>query len=155
MAMNWYEYVKKYVWDEKKTPYFVKVDKLTKSQARSELFVYTLFLAILFGIIAAVLLSENGRAEGFRAVALGYYAFTVLCAAVALGGTKHLYAALYCVAAPVGAFLSIVYSGLRPDLATIDKYALLVVTLIWLRYAVRVVAIAKGYERMPEPADDA
>ncbi len=58
------------------------------------------------------------------------------------------------MAAPVGAFLSIVYGGLRPDLATLDKYALLVFTLIWLRYAVRVVAIAKGYERMPESADD-
>lgn len=154
MAMNWYEHVKKYVWNEKKTPYLVRVDKLTKSQAGSELFVYTLFLAILFGIIAAVLLSESGRQEGFMAAALGYYAFTVLCAAVALGMTKHLYAALYCVAAPVGAFLSIVYSGLRPDLATVDKYALLVLTLIWLRYTVRVVAIAKGYERMPESADD-
>lgn len=152
--MNWYEYVKKYVWDERKTPYLVRVDKLTKAQAQSELFVYTLFLAILFAVIAAVLLSESGRAQSFRSLALGGYALTVFAAAVVLGLSKHLYAALYCVAAPVGAFLSIAYSGLRPDLATLDKYLLLVFTLIWLRYAVRIVAIAKGYEAMAEAADE-
>ncbi|MFQ5828116.1 MAG: hypothetical protein ACE5JD_03035, partial [Candidatus Methylomirabilia bacterium] len=144
---SWYRFTKKYVWNEEKTPYFVGVDKLTRVQAKNEMFVYTLFLATVFAVITIASVAGIKLGGSYISVLVALYAFSVCCAAIFFGVTKNLRAARYCVAAPVAAFLSI--NGLRPDLATIDRYVLLAFSLIWLRYAVRVVAIAKAFHRMP------
>ncbi len=36
--MSWDKFIKRYVWDDIKTPYFVSVAKMTKVQAGYELF---------------------------------------------------------------------------------------------------------------------
>jgi hypothetical protein len=50
----------------------------------------------------------------------------------------------YCAAAPL-----VVY-GFHPNLNTIDHAVLIGFGLIWLRYSLRVVAIARVYRDMPE-----
>ena len=148
--MSWDKYIKRYVWDDNKTPYFVAVPRLTRSQADHEVFAYTFFLAILFGLISFLSLTENAPHGKSPGVAL--YAITVCCSAILFGATKHIYAAYYFAMAPVATLAYLVFVGFPPNLATIDKLVLVIVALVLLRYSLRVVAIARRYPNMPEDA---
>ncbi len=149
--MDWYSHIKKYVWDENKTPYFIRVHRLNKSQADHELFAYTFFIALLFAVISIISLTENAPHGRSDAVAL--YAFSVFFSAVLFGVTKHIYAAYYFAMAPLATLLYFVFRGFPPNLATIDKFVLVAITLGLLRYSMRVVAIAKAYPHMPQRSD--
>ncbi len=148
--MDWDKLLKRYVWDDAKTPYFIAVGRLTPSQARHELFVYTLFLGILFGVLAVAALSARHPHGHSDVVPL--YAFSVVCAAIILGITKHHYAALYCASAPVAGLAYFAVYGFHANLGVVDKVLLVAVMLVWLRYCVRTVAIARAYPGMPDPS---
>ena len=149
--MDWDKLLKRYVWDDAKTPYFVAVDRLTRSQARHELFVCTLFMTILFGVLAVAALSARHPHGHSEIVPL--YAFSVVCAAIILGITQHYYAALYCASAPIAGLAYFAVYGFHANLGTIDKVVLVAVMLVWLRYCVRIVAITRAYPGMADPSD--
>ncbi len=148
--MSWDKYLKKYVWDDAKTPYFVRVAKMNKVQANNEIFVYALFLAVLFGVVSVASLS--GDAPQGRSDAVSIYALSVVCGAIYLAMTKSFYAACYCASAPLAALLYFFLEGFRPGRGMIDELVLLAVTLAILRYSLRVITIAKTYDRMPDAA---
>ena len=52
--MGWYEYVRKYVWDDEKTPYFTGVAKLSRTQADKEIFAYAVLAGFLFAFLAVL-----------------------------------------------------------------------------------------------------
>ena len=148
--MDWQTIVKKYVWDEKKTPYFVSVDKLTIPQINSEIFVYSLFLAIFFGFLSIIAFSEQNSQAISIPYWVGFYALSVFCSAVALGMRKNVNASRYCLSAPVAVFFYItIYTEFASKAHTIEKYLPIAFTVIWLFYSIRVMAIAKYYQRMP------
>ncbi len=149
--MSWDKFVKKYVWDDTKTPYFVRVAKLTKVQAGYEIFSYSFFLAILFAVISVVSLSD--QAPQGRSEVVSIYAFCVVCGAIILATTKNSAAALVCASAPLAALLYFLLEGFPSGLGTIDKYVLVAVALGMLGYSVRVVTMAKAYPNMPDAAE--
>ncbi len=146
--MDWESFIKKYVWDDEKTPYFVATQKLNKRQAEHELFSYTFFIAVLFAVISIISLTET--APHGKSFTLALYAFSVSCGAVLLGVTKHLYAAYYVALAPLATLAYFSLGGLPPNLAAIDKLVLVVIALAFLRYSMRVVAITKAYPHLPD-----
>jgi hypothetical protein len=150
--MDWESFIKKYIWDDDKTPYFVSVHALTKYQASHELFAYTLFIGVIFSMIAIFSLTENAPHGVSRIMAL--YAFTVASSAVVFGVTKHVLAACYFALAPLATLGYFLFWGFPPNLATIDKAFLVAITLGLQVYSLRVVAIAKAYPTMPEKAKD-
>jgi hypothetical protein len=99
-------------------------------------------MAVLFGVLALAGLSPRAPHGGAAIVPI--YAFSVLCAAVVLGATRHLAAALWCAAAPLGALAYFALFGFHPNLDPADRVLLVVVVLAWLAYGARVVAIARG-----------
>jgi hypothetical protein len=147
MQLDWEKMFKRYVFDDVRTPYFVAVGRLTQTQARYELFVYTLFMAVLFGVVGVAALSTDlphGRAHS-----VPVYALSVVAAAAVFGMTKHAWAAAYCASAPIAAFLYFALFGFHPNLGPWDKTLLVVVVLLWLRYSWRVLAIVRAYADMP------
>lgn len=146
---SWEKYVRKYVWDRNKTPYHVGVEKLTQAQADNEFFVYVFFLATASAIVAFLSFAQFNAQGAALLLAAAIYAFSILCGAIGLGITKNLYASLYCGTAPLVVLLHHMINGFHPNLHEIDQYVVLALTLLWLRYAVRVVAIAKNYPSMP------
>lgn len=147
--MDWEALFRRYLWNETKTPYFVGASRLTRTQARYELFTYTLFLGVLFAVLAVAALSP--RLPHGDATIVPIYAFTVTCAAVLLALTRHPAAALYCASAPVAALAYLAAFGFHPNLGTLDKVVLVLVVLGWLAYAARTVTIARSFETLPEP----
>jgi hypothetical protein len=147
MQLDWEKLFKRYIFDDTKTPYFVAVARLTRTQARSELFVYALFLGVLFAVIAVASISTELPHRGALGVPL--YALSVVCAAVVFGLTRHAWAAAYCAGAPVAALLYFMLFGFHPNLGTWDKVLLVAIVLLWLRYNWRILAIARAYASMP------
>lgn len=141
--MNWEKLFKRYIWDDDRTPYFVAPSRMTRKQADYEIFAYTVFLGILS---AAVCLAALAYGVSHLIVV---YAFSVVVATVVLGVTKHLSAAWCCGAAPLMLLLYLLVYGFPAGLAPIDHFVLIVFALIWLRYAYRIVGIAKAYPAMP------
>lgn len=147
--MDWHNFIKKYVWDQDKTPYLVRVDKLTQEQARNESFIYTIVLCTV-AVVAALfaMASASGEPNVILVLAAAYAVSVGVCALI-YGFYKHVYAAIYCMTAPVAAFAYFLIEGFHPNLHTVDHVVLAIVMLLWLRYSLRVVAIARAYPNMP------
>ena len=145
--LDWEKLFKRYVWDDEKTPYFTSAGDLTRSQADNEIHIYSIFLGILFAIVAVastIDASPYGRSTG-----IAFYGFSVVCAAVILAFSKHHMAALYCAATPVAALAFLFLEGFSPKLVAIDHVVILAVLLLLLRYSFRVVTIVRCYPDMP------
>jgi hypothetical protein len=149
--MSWDKFIKRYVWDDTKTPYFVRVPKMAKVQASYEIFSYSLFLAILFAVVSIVSLSD--QAPQGRSDVVSIYGFCVVCGAIVLGMTKSSIAAHVCASAPLAALLYFFIKGFPAGLGTIDKWVLVAVALGLLGYSVRVVTMAKAYRDMPDAVE--
>jgi hypothetical protein len=140
MDLDWEKLVRRYVWDDTRTPYFTRASRLSPAQARYELFAYAVLMTVLFGVLAAL----SPRAPHGGAAIVPIYAFSILCAAVILGATRHLAAALWCAAAPLAVLAYFAAFGFHPGLEMTDRVALVVVVLAWLAYGGRVVAITRA-----------
>jgi hypothetical protein len=147
MQLDWDKLFKRYVLDDVKTPYFVAVARLTRTQARYELFTYSLLVGVLFAVIAVASLSTELPHRGALGVPL--YALSLVCAALIFGMTRHPWAAAWCATAPVAALLYFLLFGFHPNLGTGDKVLLIVIVTLWLRYSWRVIAIVRAYPEMP------
>ena len=147
--MGWYEYVKRYVWDDRTTPYLVRVPQLSQPQADRELFVYATFLTLLFsaGTIAALVLAKSQNVPLYYGAAL--HAASVVWCAIYLGFSKRPAAAVYLVSAPAVALAGFASGQLNPHLRPVETVLLSAFALLWLVYSLRVVAIARAYRALP------
>jgi hypothetical protein len=149
MDLNWEKFVKRYVWNDERTPYLTRVANLTRVQAHYELFGYSLLMGVLFGILSVMTLS--GKLPHGGAAIVPVYAFTVCCAAVILGFTRHPWAALWCAGAPLAVLAYFGYWGFHPNLEAGDKVLMVAVVVAWLLYSRRVVAVAQAWQRLTAP----
>ena len=144
-GLDWPGLVRKYVWDADRTPYFVGADRLTVSQARSELFTYA-FLLICLALGVTVIAGfglGSSRAGALGSPAAALYAVTLAAAAAVLSLRTHPLAALYCATAPVALLLGVLLDGIRPGMGAGEQRLLALFSALWLLYAVRVVRIAR------------
>lgn len=140
MDLDWEKLVRRYVWHDERTPYFTRVAKLTRRQAHYELFAYALFMGVLAGVLAVVSPS-NG---------VSLYAFSVCCAALLLGVTRHPWAALWCAAAPLVALAYWGLAGFDARIETGERVVLIIAALTGLAYSPRIAAVARALARAPE-----
>jgi hypothetical protein len=148
MHLDWIGLFKRYVGDEIRTPYFVPVARLSQLQAKNEIFVYTLFMAVLFGVIGVVSLSPTLPHGDTLSVSL--YCFLVAGAAAAFGFTKHRAAAAICASAPIGMLIYFTIFGFHPNAGGGDKVLQVIIALLWVGYSWRIVQIARAYPSLQE-----
>lgn len=146
MGMDWESLFKKYIWNEQTTPYLTAVTDLNQRQGKSEIFSYSLFLGVFFGIVALLAL---GKDHEQYAAGVGFYGFTVVCAAVIFGILKNYYAALYLSATPVASLAYLFIYGLGSERENVDTIIVAGISLLLLRYSLRIVAIARAYPTFP------
>lgn len=142
------KYFRKYVWDDERTPYLVSVARLTRGQIEYELRFYAVITGVLFALVSLAALSNNLPHGDARGVSL--YAFTQVCAALLLGMTRSAWAALYCASAPLAALAYFALFGFHASLGVADKVLLLGAMVLWVAYAVRLVAIARAHEGLAD-----
>jgi hypothetical protein len=141
------KYFKKYVWDDERTPYLVPVERLTRRQASYELHFYALIVGVFCGLLSVAALSNKLPHGG--AVIVSIYAFTVTCAAILLGTSRHPWAALWCATPPVAGLAYFAVYGFHPNLGVMDKVLLVCAMLAWLVYCRRLIAVARAYSGLP------
>lgn len=141
MNLDWESLVRRYVWHAERTPYFTSLARLSPVQARYELFAYALLTGVAAGVLAFAALSARTPHGGAALVPL--YAFSVACAALVLGATRHHLAALWCALAPLGALAYFAAYGFHPALGGGDRAFLVAIIAVWLAYGVRALAIAR------------
>ncbi|MGH6914438.1 MAG: hypothetical protein ACREH3_12125 [Geminicoccales bacterium] len=144
--MSWYGFIRKYVWNEQKTPYLVPVPTLSRAQARNELFSFSVLTAAFFFVIGLLSLLGVGFLAGSPGIAL--YSFGLCSSAIALGATRHQAAALTCATAPPVLLAYLLVYGFPPSLHLPDKLLIGAVALLLGLYAFRVVAIARAYRSL-------
>ena len=147
---DWEKSFKRYILDDEKTPYFTSVARLTRRQARYELFAYCLLTGALYSLVGVAALS--GRLAQGNSVGVALYAFTLVWAAILLAAVRLPQAAAYCATGPVAALLYLLLFGFHPNLGIGDQVLIVILLLAWLRYNFRVLAIARGFPDMPERA---
>lgn len=106
----WEKYVKKYVWDDDKTPYFIPASKLMRDQADKEIFLYCFFLVIPTALVIVAFMSALYRGD-FNNLALGVYGASILGCAAYLKIQKSTSAALFAISAPVVLLLHFAVNG--------------------------------------------
>jgi uncharacterized membrane protein len=143
MDLDWEKLVKRYVWHDERTPYFTRVARLSAVQARYEVFAYCLFMAVLFGVLAVVGLSQRLPHAGAAVVPL--YAFSVLCAAVLLGATRSRAAAVHCATAPLALLAYFAVWGFPPGLSALDHAVLIALPLAAFLYSLRLLAVVRAF----------
>ncbi|MDH5210440.1 MAG: hypothetical protein OEW96_02020, partial [Betaproteobacteria bacterium] len=79
------------------------------------------------------------------------YAFTVCCAAILLGATRHPWAALWCASAPLALLAYFAVWGFHPALESLEKVLLVLIAVVWLLYSRRTVAVARAWEGLSGP----
>ena len=102
---NCEKWTKKYVWDDEKTPFFISIEKLTKLQAKKELFLYLLFVGTPFGLIGFMSLAVITRVEHLGYLFLLIYSVTIMISLYFISATKSSYAAFYSATAQLVLFL--------------------------------------------------
>ena len=149
MDLDWEKLFKRYVWHDERTPYLTRVANLTRVQAQYEIFGYALFMGVLSGVLAVVTLSPTLPHGGTAFVPV--YAFTVCCAALILGFTRHPWAAFWCALAPLAALLYFAVWGFHSGLEFGDQALLVAVALGGLLYSRRLVAVARAWHGRIDP----
>jgi hypothetical protein len=146
---GWERLVKRYVWNDERTPYFTRVANLSRRQAHYELFGYALLVGVLGAVLSIASLSAelpHAHAEG-----VSLYAFSVCCAAVLLGATRHPWAALWCAGAPLALLAYFAVWGFHPALESAEKVLLVAIVAGWLLYSRRAVAVARAWHGLSGP----
>ena len=149
--LNWEKLFRRYVWDDRTTPYFTPVEKLHRGQANAEIMVYSLFLGILFAVVAIASLSADSP-QGYSP-GMALYGFSVVCAAVCFGVAKLYGGALYLSATPLAGLAYVLAYGLG-ERELLDTLMVVAVLIVLLRYSLRIVALARDYPELPEAPDD-
>lgn len=146
MGMDWESLFKKYIWNEQTTPYFTAVPELNQRQGKSEIMSYSLILGVLFAVISLFSIGKGAEQYGSG---VGFYGFTVVCAAVIFGIMKNYYAALYLSATPLISLAYLFLYGFGAERENVDTLIVTVLLLVLLRYSLRIVAVAKAYPTFP------
>ena len=150
--LDWENLFKRYVWDDRTTPYFVPLARLNRHQADNEILAYCLFMGILFGVVA--LTSMSGATPHGRSPIMALYGITVVLAAIAFGIAKNYLAALYLSATPLAGLVYLLIYGFRTDRHLVDTLLVALVVLLLLWYSLRVIGLARIYPKLRVPENE-
>ena len=108
----------------------------------------------MFGFVAIYALADDRSREVTIPLGGALYAFSVFSSAMVLGVAKNVTAARYCITAPVAVFVFLLGNfGGRSNPEQTNWYIYLALTVAWLLYSFRAVAVAKAFHRKPGEAN--
>ena len=151
MALDWEGMFRRYVYDEARTPHFVAVQKLTRTQAHYEVLFYAVLavpVAVLCGIAAL-----SGRLPHGDVPLVAFYAFAVAWAAALFAWNKNQIAGAFAATFPIAMLVYFVVFGYPSALAGNDRYLITIVIALLALYNWRLVRIGAAYPGMIDPPD--
>ncbi len=151
MALNWEKMFKRYVFDEARTPQFVAVSKLSRTQAHYEILFYTI-LVVPICLMSGVL-SLSGKLPHGNVPMIAMYAFVAAWATIVFAWNKNQIAGTFSATVPVALLIYFVSFGFPEKMSRGDSLLVIAVVLAWVAYNWRIVRIAAGYPEMIDRPD--
>ena len=147
---SWFHRVKKYVWDEEKTPFHLLPVEMHKKQAHNELFIYAAIEGILTAILIFGILAQIFMGGKIAYVPLLLYSLMLMGALYVLVNRKPIWAALVSSSPPLVMFGLLFWFGFHPNNTSFDKLILGGFLVFWVIYSVRILDICRNYPEMAE-----
>lgn len=151
MALDWERMFRRYVFDEVRTPYFVRVSKLSRSQAHYEVLFYGLLVVptcVLFGVAAM-----SGKLPHGDAPIVAIYALAAACATAVFAWNKNQVAGSFSATVPLAMMVYLAVFGFPLKMSHPDSMVLVAVLVAWAAYNWRIVLIAARYPEMIDRPD--
>lgn len=151
MALDWERMFKRYVIDDARTPHFIRVSKLSKTQAHYEILFYALLVVpvcIMLGVA-----SLSGKLPHGDAPMVAMYALAVAWATIVFAWSKNQIAAAFSATMPLALLLYFALFGFPLKMSGPDSVIVVMIVSAWAAYNWRVVLIAAAYPDLIDRPD--
>ena len=152
MALDWTRMFKRYVFDDARTPQFVRVSKLSRTQAHYEVLFYAMLvvpMCVMFGIM-----SLSGRLPHGESPVVAFYAFAAAWATIVFAWNKHQVAGTFSATVPIAMLVYLLVFGFPKTMSQPDSLILTGVMFAWAAYNWRIVRIAAAYPGLIDRPED-
>lgn len=150
MSSSWFQFVKKYVWDEDSTPYYLAPTQMHRRQAHKEVCFYAIFVGTFVGMVTTGALVQVYTTQETTYLPVLGYGLSLLAALYWLATQKHPWAVLYSASLPMAIFAVFFLYGFHPNNTYLEKVLLSGFLAFWLIYAHRLLNICRIYPDMEE-----
>ena len=151
MALDWEGMFRRYVFDEARTPHFVAVSKLTRTQAHYEVLFYALLVVPIAALAGVAALS--GRLPHGDQPLVAFYVLAVAWATGLFAWSKNQIAGALAATIPIGLLVYFAVFGYPSSIAGNERYVITGGVVLWALYSWRLVRIAAAYPDMIDPPD--
>jgi len=151
MALDWEKMFKRYVFDEARTPYFVSVSKLSRTQAHYEVLFYAMLVVPVCLVLGVASLS--GKLPHGNAPMISFYALAAGWATGVFAWNKNQIAGAFSATLPLAFLLYLIIFGFPEKMTRGDSFLVVGIVVAWAAYTWRIVMIATGYPDMIDRAD--
>lgn len=152
MALDWEKMFKRYVFDEARTPHFVRVSKLSRTQAHYEVLFYAMLVVPVCLMLGVAALSGKLPHGDLPIVAL--YALVAAWATGVFAWNKNQVAGTFSATLPFAFLLYLVIFGFPEKMTRGDSLLVVAIVIGWAAYTWRIVLIAAAYPDMIDRPDD-
>jgi len=146
MALDWERMFKRYVFDDARTPHFVRVSKLSRTQAHYEVLFYALLVMPVCIMLGAASLSGKLPHGNLPMVAI--YAFAAAWATIVFAWNKSQLAGAFTATVPLALLLYVAMFGFPEKMSRPDSFIVTALVMAWAAYNWRIVMIAGAYPDM-------
>jgi hypothetical protein len=151
MALDWERMFKRYVIDDARTPQFIRVSKLSRTQAHYEILFYALLVVPVCVMLGVASLS--GKLPHGDAPLVAVYALAAAWATVVFAWSKNQIAGAFSATVPIAMLLYLVVFGFPLKMSRGDSFVVSAIVVAWALYNWRVVMIAAAYPDMIDRPD--
>lgn len=146
MALDWERMFKRYVIDDARTPHFIRVSKLSRTQAHYEILFYALLVTpvcLMMGVAAMSGKLPHGDVPG-----VAIYALAAAWATIVFVWNKNQIAASFSATVPLAMLLYFALFGFPLKMSRPDSFIVVTIVVLWALYNWRIVLIAAAYPDM-------
>lgn len=146
MALDWERMFKRYVIDDARTPHFVRISKLSQTQAHYEVLFYALLVVPVCVMSGAAALS--GKLPHGDAPVVALYVLAAAWATIVFAWNKNQIAGAFSATVPLAMLLYFKIYGFPLKMSGPDTTIVTVIVVAWACYNWRIVRIAAAYPDM-------
>ena len=148
MSSSWFNFVKKYIWDNESTPYHIPPQRLSREQANKEVYFYSMFEGTLVGIVLISMMAHTYLTQDTSNLLYLGYGVSLLISLFYLVRNKQIWFAIYSSSLPLIILIIFNFKGFHPENTGLDKLLLSGFLTLWLIYCYRLFNICKFYKNL-------
>lgn len=151
MALDWERMFKRYVIDDARTPHFIRVSKLSRTQAHYEILFYAL-LVVPVCVMTGVA-SLSGKLPHGDAPGVALYVLAAAWATIVFAWNKNQIAGAFSATVPIALLVYFIVFGFPATMSRGDSIVVVAIVVAWAAYNWRIVLIASAFPSLIDRPD--